>query len=210
VNIAIPPRPSAADFERATERELVPTPRLELFDVGDEDGNIPPRQWLLGATFCRRNLSGLISAGAAGKTTVRILQALSLAAGRELTSEHVFVRSRVMIVCLEDDMTELRRRVRAAMLHHKVTPSEVKGFLILTTPRDLKIVELENERGKVVAGGLYRALSEAVDEARPRLHRPGDQGARPQRERQCRDRRFRLAVDGVRDGKKHRDRPLVA
>ena len=155
---------SADDFERATKRELAPTPRLELFDVGDEDGNIPPRQWLLGATFCRGNLSGLISAGAAGKTTVRILQALSLAAGRELTSEHVFVRSRVMIICLEDDMTELRRRVRAAMLHHKVTPSEVKGFLILTTPRDLKIAELENERGKVVAGGLYRALSEAVDE----------------------------------------------
>ena len=52
-----------------------PTPQLEIFDVGDEDGNIPPREWLLGTTFCRRNLSGLISAGAGGKTTVRILQA---------------------------------------------------------------------------------------------------------------------------------------
>jgi hypothetical protein len=30
-----------------------------------------------------------------------------------------------MIVCLEDDMTELRRRVRSAMLHHKVKASEV-------------------------------------------------------------------------------------
>jgi RecA-family ATPase len=150
VNIAIPPLQTADAFEAEVTREFAdsaeeepkaPTPQLEVFDVGDEDGNISPRQWLLGATFCRRNLSGLISAGAAGKTTVRILQALSLAAGRELTSEHVFVRGRVMIICLEDDMTELRRRVRAAMLHHKVTPSEVKGFLILTTPRGLKIAE---------------------------------------------------------------------
>jgi hypothetical protein len=141
-----------------------PTPQLEFFDVGDEDGNIPPRHWLLGTTFCRGNLSGLISAGAGGKTTVRIAQLLSAAAARNLTDEHVFVRCRVMIVCLEDDMKELRRRVRAAMLHHQVQPSEVKGFLILTTPRGLKIAELENKTGKVVAGGLYRALARAVDE----------------------------------------------
>ena len=32
---------SADDFERATKRELAPTPRLELFDVGDEDGTSP-------------------------------------------------------------------------------------------------------------------------------------------------------------------------
>jgi hypothetical protein len=140
------------------------TPQLEVFDVGNEDGNIPPRQWLLGTTFCRRNLSGLISAGAAGKTTVRIVQALSVASDRSLTDEHVFVRCRVMIVCLEDDMTELRRRVRAAMLHHKVTPSEVEGFLILTTPRGLKIAELESKTGRVVVGGLYRALVKAIDD----------------------------------------------
>lgn len=159
----IPPLMSADDFERATERELVPTPRLELFDVGDEDGNIPPREWLLGTTYCRGNLSGLISAGAGGKTTVRIAQLLSAASGRSLTGEHVFVRCRAMIVCLEDDMKELRRRVRAAMLHHKVTPSEVKGFLILTTPRGLKIAE-RDASGKIAAGGLYRALVDAIDE----------------------------------------------
>ena len=69
-----------------------------------------------------------------------------------------------MIVCLEDDMKELRRRVRAAMLHHKVTPAEVKGFLILTTPRGLKIAEREAKTGNVVAGGLYRALVKAIDD----------------------------------------------
>lgn len=138
-------------------------PRLQMFDVGDEDGKIEPRQWLLGTVWCRDNLSGLISAGAGGKTTVRILQALSLASGRQLSGEHVFVRSRVMIVCLEDDMAELRRRVRAAMLHHRVTPAEVKGWLFLTTPRGLKIAE-RDAAGKIAAGGLYSALSDAVDE----------------------------------------------
>ena len=157
------PMVSVEQFERETERELAGSPQLQVFDVGDEDGNIPPRPWLLGAVWCRGNLSGLISAGAGGKTTVRILQALSLASDRELSGEHVFVRGRVMIVCLEDDMKELRRRVRAAMLHHKVTPAEVKGYLILTTPRGLKIAE-RDASGKIAAGGLLRALVDAVDE----------------------------------------------
>jgi hypothetical protein len=139
-------------------------PRLKIFDVGEEDGNIEPRGWLLGTTFCRRNLSGLISAGAGGKTTVRIVQLLSAACGRSLTGEHVFIRCRVLIVCLEDDMKELRRRVRAAMLHHNVTPAEVKGFLFLTTPRGLKIAERDRDSGTVAVGALYPALVNAVDD----------------------------------------------
>jgi hypothetical protein len=161
-----PPRPEPPDRGVPPPGEELPTPQLEIFDVGDEDGNIPPREWLLGTTFCRSYLSGLISAGAGGKTTVRILQALSLASGRSLSGEYVFVRCRVMIICLEDDMKELRRRVRAAMLRHKVTPAEVKGFLILTTPRGIKIAERDAKTGNVVTGGLYRALAEEIDDRR--------------------------------------------
>jgi hypothetical protein len=47
-----------------------------------------------------------------------VAQLLSLATGRPLTGEHVFQRCRVLIVSLEDDADELRRRVLAAMLHH--------------------------------------------------------------------------------------------
>ena len=137
-------------------------PELECFDVGDEDFNLPPRQWLLGTAFCRTYLSGLVSAGAAGKTTFRILQALSLATGRPLSGEYVHVRCRVMIVCLEDDLTELRRRVAAALRHYQIDPKEVNGWLLLTTPRGLKIAEL-NGKGGVEDGKLLGAIGRAVD-----------------------------------------------
>jgi hypothetical protein len=68
-----------------------------------------------------------------------------------------------MIVCLEDDMWELRRRVRAAMLHHGIEPKDVKGYLILTTPKGLKIAQ-HGEDGKVTDGPLHPALSRSVDE----------------------------------------------
>jgi len=74
----------------------------------------PPRAWLLGNTFCRTFLSSIIGGGGVGKTALRYAQALSLSTGRKLTGEHVFQRCRVLIVSLEDDDKELRRRIRAA------------------------------------------------------------------------------------------------
>ena len=146
-----------------TEARIIDALELEIFDAGDEDGKIPPRQWLLGTVFCRGTLSGLISAGAAGKTTFRILQLLSLASGKSLSGEYVHARCRVMVVCLEDDLLELRRRVRAGMLHHGIKPQDVNGYLFLTTPKGAKIARYD-ESGKVTEGTLYRALNRAVDD----------------------------------------------
>jgi hypothetical protein len=69
-----------------------------------------------------------------------------------------------MIVCLEDDLEELRRRVYAAMLHHRIAPADLKGYMFLTTPRGLKIAEYGGKRGeRVVRGGLHRALTSQVE-----------------------------------------------
>ncbi|MGZ9110958.1 MAG: AAA family ATPase [Rhodoplanes sp.] len=101
------------------------------WDAGDDDADIPPRGWLLGNAFCRRFLSSLIATGGTGKTAVRTAQALSMATGRSLSGEHVFRRARVLFVSLEDDRDELRRRVRAAMMHYGISPADVRGWLIL-------------------------------------------------------------------------------
>jgi hypothetical protein len=155
------PRP-ANDHE--DQLEALPPPALDIFDVGDEDGILPPRGWLLGNSFCRKVLSGLIAAGGSGKTTVRIAQALALSTGRPITGEHVFVRAKVLIVCLEDDLIELRRRVWAAMMHHRVDSSDVAGYLFLTTPRGLKIAEYGGERApRIIQGELYKALSATIE-----------------------------------------------
>ena len=65
----------------------------------------PPRQWLLGNIFCRKFLSQLLADGGVGKTALRYAQYISLAIGRSLTGEHVFVRCRVLILSFEDDLT---------------------------------------------------------------------------------------------------------
>ena len=68
------------------------------------------------------------------KTAVRYAQAIALATGRNLTDEHVFQRAHVLIVSLEDDASEMRRRVLAARMHFNIPASEVDGWLFLASP----------------------------------------------------------------------------
>ena len=98
------------------------------------------------------------------KTTIRIAQVLAVATGRELTNEHVFVRSRTLIITLEDSLDELRRRIRAARLHHGVAAEELRGWLYLWAPAGLKLAEQRDGSRTVAPGELDRRIRAIVSE----------------------------------------------
>src|SRR5215470_6713958 len=56
----------------------------------------------------------------------------AISINRALTGEHVFERCRVLIVSLEDDTDELRRRIRAARLHYQISSDDMRGWLFLS------------------------------------------------------------------------------
>jgi AAA domain len=134
---------------------------LGVWDAGEDDYSIPPRAWLLGAVFCRRFLSSLVADGGTGKTALRLAQLISLAIGRSLTGEHVHRRCRVLVVSLEDDRDELRRRVYAVLRHHRIDPAEVRGWLFLAAPKGLRLAEMKD--GEPKAGELERLLRDTID-----------------------------------------------
>jgi polyhydroxyalkanoate synthesis regulator phasin len=137
---------------------------LQEWDAGDDTDLPPPRGWLLGNSFCRGFMSALISQGGVGKTALRYAQLISLAIGRPLTGEYVFQRARVLLVSLEDDDKELKRRILAARIHHNVDRSEVKGWLFLAAPGAAggKLMTMEN--GRVVRGTLADKLEAIITE----------------------------------------------
>ena len=136
---------------------------LGEWDAGDDTAPIDPRGWLLGTTACRRFVGSILSEGGTGKTALRIAQGLALATGKEITGEHVFQRCRVLIVSLEDDKDELRRRVRAAMLHHGISQKDVKGWLFLATPGvEAGKLVVTNDRGLPVRSALADTLEVCI------------------------------------------------
>jgi AAA domain len=143
-------------------------PGLGEWDSGDDIALPPPRHWLLANQFCRRFLSGLLAPGATGKTALRTLQALSLATGRDLCGQHVFKRCRVLMVSLEDDKEELRRRVLAACMHHDIDLAERKGWLFLAAPKGFKLAEVNNKGARQI-GILEKMLRETIERRKPDL-----------------------------------------
>jgi AAA domain len=108
-------------------------------------------------------MSSLIADGGVGKTALRYAQLMSCAIGRSLTGEHVFQRCRVLIVSLEDDAEELRRRILAACLHHNVDRDELRGWLFLSAPGAAggKLMTL-HKNGQLVRGVLADNLEKAI------------------------------------------------
>jgi AAA domain len=149
---------SAASVGEVSEAEL-----LGEWDAGDDDQIPPPRGWLLGNSFCRGFVSSLLGDGGVGKTAMRYAQALSLATGRSLTGEHVFQRSRVLIVSLEDGRDEQRRRIKAACLHHGIKRNELKGWLYLAAlgKASGKLMTLD-PHGRPVLGALAAKLVRTI------------------------------------------------
>ena len=136
---------------------------LREWDAGDDAELPPPRGWLLGNSFARKFLSSLLADGGVGKTAVRYAQLISLATGRPLTGEYVFQRCHVLIISLEDDCEELRRRIRAVMLHYKIDLSEVKGWLFLSAPGvgGGKLMTIDRT-GHPVRGQLANAIEDVI------------------------------------------------
>jgi hypothetical protein len=153
--------PRLVDSAQKFAPEPVENPGLGVCDAGDDTEKPPPRGWLLGNVFARKFMSSLLAEGGGGKTAYRYAQALALASGRPLTGEHIFQRSRVLIISLEDDVDELRRRILAARLHHNVDLSEVKGWLFYSAPGGKASKLLTTDRGGRAVRGLLAANIEA-------------------------------------------------
>jgi hypothetical protein len=162
-----PPANSEADygFDAGGNQDETADAAPGVYDAGDDTEPPPPRGWLLGNQFCRGFLSSLVAPGAAGKTALRVLQLLALAVARNLIGQHVFMRCRVLLLSFEDGRDELRRRVLAALIHHKVNRNELKGWFYYATPKGIKLAELKD--GSRQRGQLEQWLRQKIEQLKP-------------------------------------------
>jgi hypothetical protein len=158
-----------ADLLARIEQAKPDRPKLKICDVGEllGSGLPPPRAWLYGRQLCRGFLSGLVAPGDAGKTTLRLTQAIELASGRELLGNRIYQRCKVLIVSLEDDHNELWRRLAAICRHHGVDRAELDGRLFVTTVNGAKLAERVD--GECRLGALDGMLRETIEAFRPDL-----------------------------------------
>jgi hypothetical protein len=132
--------PEFAPIEGTTESVTLPAKPF----VWRDEAAIPPRQWLYGRHLIRKFLSVDVAAGGVGKSSVKIVEALAMASGRNLLGKDIYEGPlTVWLYNLEDPEEEIERRLHAARRYYDIDPSELGDRLYVNSGRDQPVVLAE-------------------------------------------------------------------
>jgi hypothetical protein len=140
-------------------RRYIPTPY-----TWTEPSTIAPREWLYGSHLIRRYVSTTISPGGLGKSSMVMVEALSMVSGKALLGERVHPAEplRVWYWNGEDPNDEGARRIQAAAIEHKLTPDDIGDRLFMDSGRDMRITLAKMTRGEIE---LDETLFEEIEAA---------------------------------------------
>jgi hypothetical protein len=150
---------SSSHNEQARQQSRQPPPRIHPKPFSCFDfTQIPQREWLYGHHYMRGIASATISPGGGGKTTLGLVEAVSMATVRNLLGEQPTERLHVWYHNGEDGTDELNRRIAAVCVRYNIDPHELDGWLFVTSGLEMPIK---------IAGGngdvrLNKQVSDAV------------------------------------------------
>jgi hypothetical protein len=135
--------------------------------VWREPASIEPRRWLYGWHYIRRYLSCTIAPGGVGKSSLELVEAVAMAAGKSLLGDRPAGKLRVWYVNGEDPLEEIERRIAAICLQHGITREDLGGWLFINSGRDNEILLAQDSReGVQVATARITELRRAIIENR--------------------------------------------
>lgn len=162
-------RLSSDDFLHESETETPdaePAPRVLPTPYRWTDpASIKPREWLYGSHLIRRYVSTTISPGGLGKSSMVMVEALSMVSGKSLLGERVHPAEplRVWYWNGEDPNDEGARRIQAAAIEHKLTPDDIGDRLFMDSGRDMRITLAKMTRGEIeLDEGLFDEIETAL------------------------------------------------
>ena len=122
---------------------------------------IEPRDFLNGAMFTRKKVTGTFGAGASAKSQITNVDALEMVTGIRLNTGKPTKRGklRVWLINVEDDIDEVLRRLAGICKHYALRQEDIEDRLIIDNDRDGRYVIAETTRdGLVVRNVVVDAM----------------------------------------------------
>lgn len=125
---------------------------------------LPRREFAFGKHYIRKYVSVTVAPGGLGKTSNSVVEALSMASGKDLTGDKPPKRLKVWLFNAEDPRDEMDRRIMAACLHYGLTPSDIEGHLFLDTGREQELIVMQEDKkaGVTINTPIVSAVVEQI------------------------------------------------
>lgn len=109
---------------------------------------IRPRPWLVDRMLMRENVTLLMAAGSAGKSSISLALAAHLSLGLDFAGYQARGKCKTIVYNGEDDIEEQSRRLMATCMVYGFDYEEAKRNIMLLSPRQIKmdLVTLEGRR----------------------------------------------------------------
>jgi len=122
----------------------------------DELEALPPRQWIVPRRLLREHISVCVAPGGVGKSLWALQLAVALAIGDgQFMGLSIAARSRVLMVNLEDDEDELKRRLAGIVTYFNLPFDRInEGWLEIYDARKAGFKVMETARAKGAAAAL--------------------------------------------------------
>jgi hypothetical protein len=96
---------------------------------------IPPREWYLGKQYQRGSVSGTMAPGGRGKSSLALVEAISMATGRKLLHHAPLRQLKVWYHNGEEPWEEMLRRAGAVLQQYGIKEEALQDQLCMTTPQ---------------------------------------------------------------------------
>jgi hypothetical protein len=131
--------------------------------VFTDPASIPMRQWLYGKHLLRKFVTGTISPGGIGKSSLVTGEALAMVSGKDLLDISPPACLRVWLWNLEDPLEETTRKIQAAALHYELEPDDIGDRLMVDSGREQRLVIATATRnGAVIVQPVVDSLVEQI------------------------------------------------
>jgi RecA-family ATPase len=127
-----------------------------------DPAKLPPRQFLFGKHYQRRTTGGTVAPGGTGKSSLEMVEGVSMATGRNLLGEEPKERVRVWYHNGEDNMDELNRRLAAICQYYDIPLEELPGWFFMTSGNEVPLRVAQGYSNLNIDHRLVKCIVEAI------------------------------------------------
>jgi hypothetical protein len=156
VKYDIPPPPEEVE-DRAIEESETRVSAVDAFDF--DESAIPPRPWMIPGVMLRGYTHMLVAPGGSGKSLFTLQLGIAMATGQQWGEWQPRKRFRSLIINVEDDLDEQRRRLSAARRVMKPDMAALRGMIHLTDDtQSIVVAKMHPHTKSMIATPIVSAL----------------------------------------------------